>query len=89
VAACVEAERVTRDPAWTANARCAFDWFLGQNHLRQWLYDPASGGCRDGLHAERANENQGAESTLAFLTALIDMRALDRVGSSERSVTDE
>jgi glycosyltransferase involved in cell wall biosynthesis len=78
VAACVEAERVTRDPVWTPRARSAFDWFLGQNHLDRWLYDPVTGGCRDGLHAERANENQGAESTLAFLLALIDMRGLDR-----------
>jgi glycosyltransferase involved in cell wall biosynthesis len=78
VAACVEAERVTRDPMWTPRARSAFDWFLGQNHLNRWLYDPATGGCRDGLHAERANENQGAESTLAFLLALIDVRGLDR-----------
>ncbi len=78
VAACVEAERVTRDPLWTARARAAFDWFLGQNHLDRWLYDPSTGGCRDGLHAERANENQGAESTLAFLLALIDMGGVDR-----------
>jgi hypothetical protein len=78
VAACVEADRVTGDAIWKQHARQAFDWFLGQNHLQQWLYDPSTGGCRDGLHAERANENQGAESTLAFLLALIDMRSLDR-----------
>jgi hypothetical protein len=78
VAACLEAERVTHDPVWAKNARTAFDWFLGQNHLDRWLYDPSTGGCRDGLHAERANENQGAESTLAFLLALVDMRGLDR-----------
>ena len=78
VAACVEAERVTGDVVWRQRAQVAFDWFLGQNHLRQWLYDASTGGCRDGLHAERANENQGAESTLAFLLALVDMRAVDR-----------
>ena len=78
MAACLEAERVTRDPLWATHARSAFDWFLGQNHLDRWLYDPSTGGCRDGLHAERANENQGAESTLAFLLALVDMRGLDR-----------
>jgi hypothetical protein len=38
------------------------------------MHDPATGGCRDGLHPERANENQGAESTLAYLTALLEMR---------------
>jgi hypothetical protein len=78
VAACLEAERVTRDPNWATHARSAFDWFLGQNHLDRWLYDPSTGGCRDGLHAERVNENQGAESTLAFLLALVDVRGLDR-----------
>ena len=78
VAACLEAERVTHDAVWAQHARSAFDWFLGQNHLDRWLYDPSTGGCRDGLHAERANENQGAESTLAFLLALVDMRGLDR-----------
>lgn len=78
VAACLEAERITGAPRWNEEARHAFDWFLGQNHLRQWLYDASTGGCRDGLHAERVNENQGAESTLAFLLALVDMRALVR-----------
>jgi glycosyltransferase involved in cell wall biosynthesis len=78
VAACIEADRITGDPQWRQHAHQAFDWFLGQNHLHLWLYDTSTGGCRDGLHAERANENQGAESTLAFLLALIDMRALDR-----------
>ena len=47
----------------------------GQNVLQQWLYDPSTGGCRDGLHADRVNRNQGAESTLSFLLALCEMRA--------------
>jgi len=38
------------------------------------VYDPTTGGCRDGLHPDRANENQGAESTLAFLQAWLDLR---------------
>ena len=42
------------------------------------LYDATTGGCRDGLHADRANENQGAESTLSFLLALLEMRSADR-----------
>jgi hypothetical protein len=40
------------------------------------LYDSVTGGCRDGLHPDRANENQGAESTLSFLMALLEMRSL-------------
>ena len=43
--------------------------------MQQALYDPLSGGCRDALHVDRMNENEGAESTLSFLLALMDMRA--------------
>jgi hypothetical protein len=39
------------------------------------LYDASTGGCRDGLHPDRVNENQGAESTLSFLMALLEMQA--------------
>ena len=70
VSACLEAHRVTGDARWTEHARRAFTWFLGQNQLQQSLYDATTGGCRDGLHADRVNENQGAESTLSFLLAL-------------------
>ena len=43
----------------------------------QPVYDATTGGCRDGLHADRANENQGAEATLSFLLALVEMRGAD------------
>ena len=59
----------------------AFDWFLGQNVIQQWLYDASTGGCRDGLHADRVNRNQGAEATLSFLLALCDMRAASQTES--------
>ena len=75
VSACMQAFRATGDHRWTEHARRAFTWFLGQNQLQQPLYDPMSGGCRDALHADRLNENEGAESTLSFLLALVDMRA--------------
>jgi len=78
VSACLEAYRATNDKCWADYARRSFNWFLGQNQLQQPLYDPSTGGCRDGLHADRANENQGAESTLSFLLSLLEMRAADR-----------
>ncbi len=74
VSACLEAYRITRDKRWHNEARRAFEWFLGRNDLNLPIYDPVTGGCRDGLHADRLNENQGAESTLAFLQALLEMR---------------
>lgn len=77
VSACLDAYRVTHDPAWLAEARSAFEWFLGRNDLGQDLYDPATGGCCDGLQEDRINRNQGAESTLAFLVALAEMNLLE------------
>jgi len=83
VSACLEAHRVSGQKSWSLRARQAFNWFLGQNHLQQSVYDPATGGCRDGLHAERLNENQGAESTLSFLMSLFEMRLADRNADSQ------
>jgi glycosyltransferase involved in cell wall biosynthesis len=76
VSACLEAYRVTGDSRWHMEAWSAFNWFLGDNDLQLPLYDSATGGCRDGLHPERVNENQGAESTLSFLMALLEMNSL-------------
>jgi len=73
VSACLTAYRVTSDAVWSREASRAFDWFLGRNDLAIPLYDPATGGCADGLHHDRPNENQGAESTLAFHLALAEM----------------
>jgi len=74
VSACLEAHRITGDKSWYKEARRAFDWFLGRNDLDLPIYDPTTGGCRDGLHPDRPNENQGAESTLAFLQASLELR---------------
>lgn len=73
VSACLDAFRVTGDPFWSGEAKRAFEWFLGRNDLGLPLYDSASGGCGDGLHEDRVNSNQGAESSLAFQLALAEM----------------
>lgn len=88
IAATLEAERLTEDGAWREHAHRAFDWFLGQNQLQRPLYDPTTGGCRDGLHVDRANENQGAESTLSFLLSLSEMRLADRPGVTPSPVRE-
>jgi hypothetical protein len=79
VSACLEAYRITVDKRWRKEARRAFQWFLGRNDLNLPMYDPTTGGCRDGLHPDRANENQGAESTLAFLQALLELRLAENI----------
>jgi len=74
ISACLEAYRLTHDERWTDEAHCVFHWFLGKNDLQAPLYDATTGGCKDGLHPDRVNENQGAESTLSFLMALLEMQ---------------
>jgi glycosyltransferase involved in cell wall biosynthesis len=83
VSACLQAHRMTGDNRWRRQAWSAFNWFLGGNDLQLPLYDSVTGGCRDGLHPDRANENQGAESTLSFLMALLEMRSLPESESKE------
>lgn len=82
VSACLEAYRATSDFWWYQQAQRAFDWFIGWNDLGLELYSPESGGCSDGLHVDRVNGNQGAESTLAFLLSLVEMRVAQNVLTS-------
>jgi glycosyltransferase involved in cell wall biosynthesis len=77
ISACLEAYRSTDDTLWHEEARLAFEWFLGRNDLGLSLYDSKTGGCRDGLHVDRVNQNQGAESTLAYLMSLSEMELLE------------
>lgn len=73
----VEAFVATGDEARAHHAVRAFEWFLGRNRLERSVYDFATGGCHDGLGESEVNGNQGAESTLAYLQALL---ALDAAG---------
>ncbi len=83
ISACLEAHRATGDKRWRKEARRAFEWFLGRNDLNLPIYDPTTGGCRDGLHPDRLNENQGAESTLAFLQSLLELRLAESAFTSK------
>ena len=76
VEACVEAFYVTRDKSWFDHAVMCFNWFLGHNDLNMPLYDPKTGGCRDGLMADGINQNEGAESSLAWLLSLMTLQNL-------------
>ncbi len=71
IEACLEAHRVTRQPHWLDRAFRIFNWYLGDNDLRIPVYDATTGGCHDGLHPQGLNENQGAESLLSWLGALL------------------
>lgn len=76
ISACLEAYRTTKDQTWYAEAYKAFQWFLGSNDLSLPLYDTKTGGCRDALHVDRLNQNEGAESSVAFYLSLVEMIAM-------------
>jgi glycosyltransferase involved in cell wall biosynthesis len=83
ISACLEVYRLTRDERWRKEANRVFRWFLGKNDLQMPLYDAVTGGCRDGLHPDRVNENQGAESTISFLMALLEMQGTNVTNAEE------
>jgi hypothetical protein len=83
IAACVEAYSLTGELIWQRAARRCFEWFLGRNDLGESLYDSSTGGCRDALHPDRVNQNQGAESSLAFHLALAEMTRAEAVLARE------
>lgn len=66
----------TGDRRYRARMRESFEWFLGANRLGLSLYDFSTAGCHDGLELNGVNENQGAESLVSFLIALLAMLGL-------------
>ena len=62
----------------------AFNWFLGNNHLHQVIYNPCTGGCYDGLEEKNVNLNQGAESTITYLMARL---TLEKTLKKEQGIT--
>ena len=53
--------------------KASFNWFLGENHLHQIIYNPCTGGCYDGLEEHHVNLNQGAESTVSYLLSRLTL----------------
>jgi hypothetical protein len=83
VSACLDAFRITKDIGWYDYATQAYEWFFGRNALGVSMYDKATGGCRDGLHIDRLNENQGAESTLSLIQSMLEMKQFARENQTE------
>lgn len=93
ISACLAAYDATRDRWWIDAANQAFNWFTGSNDHGVSLVDRETGSCRDGLHADRPNENRGAESVLCYLISCVEMAranqmqhpVLPRIGSRQLS----
>lgn len=69
---------VYKDENYKVKSKIAFDWFLGNNHLHQIIYNPCTGGCYDGLEETYINLNQGAESTVSYLMARLTLEKASR-----------
>jgi len=85
--ALLEVYRLTREERWCKDARCCFEWFLGRNDLQQAIADDTTGACSDGLHSDGVNQNQGAESTIAWLHASLRLTIALGASASERGTT--
>ncbi len=72
---------VFKDEDYLYKMKTAFNWFLGNNHLHQIIYNPCTGGCYDGLEENYVNLNQGAESTVSYLMARL---AIEKVMKHEQ-----
>ncbi len=79
--ACARAYEVTGEQSWLEGRDLAIQWFLGSNDIGTAMFDPLTGGGYDGLTATGPNLNQGAESTIAFLTTMQHARQLTRTSS--------
>lgn len=78
--ACMRAAAVDpENPIWRDGVMAAAAWFMGDNDLGELMWDPHTGGGYDGLHADRVNSNQGAESTLAVISTLQHAHRLSTV----------
>ena len=85
ISACLAAWRADNGAEWSLGATRAFGWFVGENDLQTTLIDADTGGCSDGLHPDRPNENKGAESVLSYLLGLVDIRQFKRTAAIGRT----
>jgi hypothetical protein len=85
IGACEEALRITGDKCWRLEMLRAFNWFHGANTELKSLIDEATGGCCDGLLPGAVNLNQGAESSLAYLSSTLTVTKVELESAKSHS----
>jgi hypothetical protein len=76
VEAYIAASEVSDKYKYLELARLAFEWFLGRNRLNAALYDFADGSVADGIDSNGISANQGAESVVCYLLAVLALSEL-------------
>ena len=89
ISASLEAYSLSNDTYWFEKALNSFQWFFGKNDPNLVLYDERTGGCHDGLHPDRVNKNQGAESTLAYIMSLLEIKLVQGKRFANENSLDE
>jgi glycosyltransferase involved in cell wall biosynthesis len=83
--ACYEALLLTGESQWEHEVYRAYQWFHGANSEGHSMIDEATGGCLDGLLENDVNRNQGAESTLAYISSVLVVEQMARVKTTTRN----
>jgi hypothetical protein len=83
--ACATALALSEEDRWEGPFWAAVGWFLGHNDAGATMWDPATGGGFDGLRSDGVNANQGAESTIAFVSTMVLAQAQAASASADNS----
>jgi hypothetical protein len=83
--ACARAFAVTHDDSWLEALRSCAGWFDGENDVGVAMFDQETGGGFDGLEHDGVNQNQGAESTIAFVSTMQHARMVERGSAVQRA----
>lgn len=84
--AAIAAFRNTGEEAYLKAAHDAFEWFFGRNLKGVTLYDPENGSCSDGITPQGLNQNKGAESTLAYLQARLNLEEIKNITAKQVTI---
>ena len=80
--------QVTGNVKYKDQLEVAFNWFLGNNHLKQIMYNPENSASYDGLEDKTVNINQGAESTLCFFKAQLIMEKYTKKAMHPKTILE-
>jgi uncharacterized protein YyaL (SSP411 family) len=72
--AVMSAYRATGNRQYKKMARTIFNWFVGKNIQNAFVYNSKTGGCYDGITEKGLNLNNGAEATVCYLCARMELQ---------------
>jgi hypothetical protein len=74
--ASITAFRETNEKKYKYAAQTIFNWFHGKNTQNLAVYNSENGSCYDGITPKGLNLNMGAEATVCYLIATLEIQSL-------------